>query len=285
MHIRHAIPNPCHHRRNAVMNRLDGKVALLSGAARGIGAETARKMAVAGATVVIGDVLHERVRETAREITEAGGKALPLALDVTTEASWTDAVAATTKQFGKLDILVNNAGAFLGKDLMDATMEDWSRLVAINMTGVWLGTKACAPALAESGKSSRHGSAIVNLASVAGLVGSQLDPLYSMTKGGVTLFTKSAALSFARKGWKIRVNSIHPGVIETDMGAQTFVSRALQAGSNDVEAARNIAARQHPIGRLGVAEDIALGIVFLASDDAGFMTGSGMVVDGGLTAQ
>jgi 3(or 17)beta-hydroxysteroid dehydrogenase len=267
------------------VNRLDGKVALVSGAARGIGAETARRMAAAGATVVVGDVLAERVRETAREITEAGGKALPLALDVTAEDSWTAAVAAATKQFGKLDILVNNAGMFLGKDLMDATMDEWNRLVAINMTGVWLGTKACAPALAESGKASRHGSAIVNLASVAGLVGSQLDPLYSMSKGGVTLFTKSAALSFARKGWKIRVNSIHPGVIETDMGAQTFVSRARQAGSNDVDAARNVAARQHPIGRLGAAEDIALGIVFLASDDAGFMTGSGMVVDGGLTAQ
>ena len=267
------------------MNRLDGKVALVSGAARGIGAETARKMAAAGATVVVGDVLAERVRETAKEITAAGGKALALALDVTTEDSWTAAAAATVKQFGKLDILVNNAGMFLGKDLMDVTMEEWNRLVAINMTGVWLGTKACAPALAESGKTSRHGSAIVNLASVAGLVGSQLDPLYSMSKGGVTLFTKSAALSFARKGWKIRVNSIHPGVIETDMGAQTFVSRARQAGSNDVEASRNIAARQHPIGRLGVPEDIALGIVFLASDDAGFMTGSGMVVDGGLTAQ
>jgi len=267
------------------MNRLDGKVAMVSGAARGIGAETARKMAAAGATVVVGDVLAERVRETAREITEAGGTALALGLDVTTEESWTAAVAAATKQFGRLDILVNNAGMFLGKDLMDATMEEWSRLVAINMTGVWLGTKACAPALAESGKSSRHGSAIVNLASVAGLVGSQLDPLYSMSKGGVTLFTKSAALSFARKGWKIRVNSIHPGVIDTDMGAQTFVSRARQAGSNDVEGARNVAARQHPIGRLGAAEDIALGIVFLASDDAGFMTGSGMVVDGGLTAQ
>lgn len=106
-----------------------------------------------------------------------------------------------------------------------------------------------------------------------------------MTKGGVTLFTKSAALSFGRKGWKIRVNSIHPGVIETDMGAQTFVSRARQSGSNDVEAARSVAMKQHPIGRLGVAEDIALGIVFLASDDSGFMTGSGMVVDGGLTAQ
>jgi NAD(P)-dependent dehydrogenase (short-subunit alcohol dehydrogenase family) len=267
------------------MNRLDGKTALVSGAARGIGAETARRMAAAGASVVIGDVLSERVRETAREITAAGGKALPLALDVTSEASWAEAVAQATKQFGKLDILVNNAGIFLGKDLMDATLEEWNRLVAINMTGVWLGTKACAPALAESGKTSRHGSAIVNLASVAGLVGSQLDPLYSMTKGGVTLFTKSSALAFGRKGWRIRVNSIHPGVIETDMGAQTFASRARQVGSNDVEGARSVAMRQHPIGRLGAAEDIALGIVFLASDDAGFMTGSGMVVDGGLTAQ
>jgi len=267
------------------MNRLDGKVALVSGAARGIGAETARRMAAAGAAVVVADVLAERVRETAKEITDSGGKALALGLDVTIEDSWTAAVAATVKQFGKLDILVNNAGMFLGKDLMDATMEEWNRLVAVNMTGVWLGTRACAAALAESGTTSRHGSAIVNLASVAGLVGSQLDPLYSMTKGGVTLFTKSTALSFARRGWKIRVNSIHPGVIETDMGAQTFVSRARQAGSNDVEAARNVAARQHPIGRLGVAEDIALGIVFLASDDAGFMTGAGLVVDGGLTAQ
>jgi NAD(P)-dependent dehydrogenase (short-subunit alcohol dehydrogenase family) len=267
------------------MNRLDGKVALVSGAARGIGAETARKMAAAGGAVVIGDVLVDRARETAKEIADAGGKALALALDVTTEESWSAAVAAATRQFGKLDILVNNAGIFLGKDLMEATIDEWNRLVAINMTGVWLGTKACAPALAESGRSSRHGSAIVNLASVAGLVGSQLDPLYSMTKGGVTLFTKSSALAFGRKGWKIRVNSIHPGVIDTDMGAQTFVSRARQAGSNDVEGARSTAMKQHPIGRLGVAEDIALGIVFLASDDAGFMTGSGMVVDGGLTAQ
>jgi len=118
------------------MNRLDGKVALVSGAARGIGAETARKMAAAGASVVIGDVLADRARELAREITDAGGKALALALDVTTQASWTAAVTAATQKYGKLDILVNNAGIFLGKDLMDASMEDWSRLVAINMTGV-----------------------------------------------------------------------------------------------------------------------------------------------------
>jgi 3(or 17)beta-hydroxysteroid dehydrogenase len=267
------------------MHRLKGKVALISGAARGIGAETARTMAAAGAAVVIGDVLADRAHEIAQEIGKAGGRGLALSLDVTTEASWTAAVAAATSAFGKLDILVNNAGMFLGKDLMEATMEDWHRLVAINMTGVWLGTKVCAPKLAESGKTSLHGSVIVNLASVAGIVGSQLDPLYSMTKGGVTLFTKSTALAFGRKGWRIRVNSIHPGVIETDMGAQTFASRARQAGSNDVEAARSMALKQHPIGRLGVAEDIALGIVFLASDEAGFMTGSGMVVDGGLTAQ
>jgi NAD(P)-dependent dehydrogenase (short-subunit alcohol dehydrogenase family) len=155
----------------------------------------------------------------------------------------------------------------------------------VNLTGVFLGTKLAMPSLRERGRTSPHGSGIVNLASVAGLVGSQLDPLYSMTKGGVTLFTKSTALEFARKGYRIRVNSIHPGVIQTDMGEQTFVSRARNIGTNDVDAARQIALSTHPIGRLGVPTDIAKGIVFLASDDAGFMTGAGIVVDGGLTAQ
>ena len=267
------------------MNRLDGKVALISGAARGIGAETARRMAEAGAKIVIGDVLEDAARATVAEITKTGAQAQFVKLDVTSEASWTAAVAAATKQFGGLDILVNNAGIFLGRDFMEVSLEDWSKLVAINMTGVFLGTKMCAPALAARGANSPHGSAIVNLASVAGIVGSQLDPLYSMTKGGVTLFTKSTALAFGRKGWRIRVNSIHPGVIETDMGAQTFVARAKQAGTNDVDGARGAALKMHPIGRLGVPRDIALGIVFLASDDAAFMTGSGMVVDGGLTAQ
>lgn len=267
------------------MNRLDGKVALISGAARGIGAETARLMAEAGAAVVVGDILQERGRQTVGEIAAAGGKALFVPLDVTTESSWGAAVGATIKAYDRLDILVNNAGMFLGRDFEEATLEDWNKLVAINMTGVFLGTKLCAQALRESGAKSKHGSAIVNLASIAGLVGSQLDPLYSMTKGGVTLFTKSTALAFARKGYRIRVNSIHPGVIDTDMGAQTFASRAGQLGSNDVESARNVALKQHPIGRLGTADDIARGIVFLASDDAAFMTGAGMVVDGGLTAQ
>lgn len=267
------------------MNSLAGKVALISGAARGIGAETARCMATAGAAVVVADVLAEPGRETVRQINEGGGSALYVDLDVTQEEPWQAAVAATLQRFGKLDVLVNNAGVFLGRDFLEASLDEWHKLVAVNLTGVYLGTKLCAPELAQSGANSPHGSAIVNLASIAGLVGSQLDPLYSMTKGGVTLFTKSTALAFSRKGMRIRVNAIHPGVIETDMGAQTFAARARQGGVADAGAARAVALSQHPIGRLGTPEDIAAGIVFLASDDAGFMTGSSLVVDGGLTAQ
>src|SRR5438270_8092886 len=174
------------------MNRLDGKVALISGAARGIGAETARLMVEAGARVAIGDVLDERGRETVRTL---GDAALYLHLDVTSPDDWSAALAAAASRFGGLDILVNNAGMFLGKGLEEASLDEWHRLVAVNLTGVVLGTKSALPALRDRGADSAHGSAIVNLASIAGLVGSQLDPLYSLTKGGVTLFTGSAALN------------------------------------------------------------------------------------------
>jgi NAD(P)-dependent dehydrogenase (short-subunit alcohol dehydrogenase family) len=237
-------------------------------------------MVEAGAKVAIGDVLDERGRATA-----AACGALYVYLDVTREADWTAAVAAAVERFGGLDILVNNAGLFLGKGIEEASLEEWHRLAAVNLTGVFLGTKYALPALRERARLSAHGSAVVNLASVAGLVGSQNDPLYSMTKGGVTLFTKSAALEFARKGYRIRVNSIHPGLIETDMGQQTFVARARNLGINDIDAVRQTALERHPIGRLGQPEDIAKGVVFLASDDAAFMTGAGLVIDGGSTAQ
>lgn len=264
------------------MNRLDGKVALISGGSRGIGGATAKLMVEAGAKVVIGDVLESQGRETAKAL---GDAATFLRLDVTSTADWDAAVALAESKFGGLDILVNNAGLFLGRDFMDVTMEEWTRLAAVNMTGVWLGTKHCVDALRRAGEKSPQGSAIVNLASIAGLVGSELDPLYSMTKGGVTLFTKSTALNLSRKGYRIRVNSVHPGVIQTDMGAQTFVARAEQTGSNDVDKARDVALSTHPIGRLGVPQDIANAIVFLASDASSFMTGSAMVVDGGVTAR
>jgi NAD(P)-dependent dehydrogenase (short-subunit alcohol dehydrogenase family) len=256
------------------MNRLDGKVAFLSGAARGIGGETARLMSKAGARVAIGDVLDEPGRKLAREI-----DGFYVHLDVTDEASWAAALDATVKKYGKLDVLVNNAGIFNGKGVEEATLDEWHRLVAVNLTGVVLGTRAALPYLKKT-----KGN-IVNTASIAGLVGSQLDPLYSLTKGGVTTFTKSTALEFGRKGYGIRVNSIHPGVIDTDMGQQTFAMRARQLGSNDTEATKKVSTAMHPIGRLGVANDIAKGILFLASDDASFMTGAGLVVDGGYTAQ
>jgi 3(or 17)beta-hydroxysteroid dehydrogenase len=200
-------------------------------------------------------------------------------LDVTDEASWAEALDATVKKYGKLDVLVNNAGIFNGKGVEEATIAEWHRLVAVNLTGVVLGTRAALPYLKKSK------GCIVNTASIAGLVGSQLDPLYSLTKGGVTTFTKSTALEFGRKGYGVRVNSIHPGVIDTDMGQQTFTMRAKALGTNDTEATRKVSTGMHPIGRLGVADDIAKGIVFLASDDASFMTGAGLVVDGGYTAQ
>ena len=264
------------------MNRLDGKIALISGAGRGIGAATAKLMVEAGAKVIIGDIIEKQGRELAENL---GPNASFVRLDVTMEEDWERAVDLAQSSFGGLDILANNAGLFLGRDFSDVSLDDWNRLVSVNMTGVWLGTKVATEALAERGAASPQGSAIVNTASIAGLVGSELDPLYSMTKGGVTLFTKSTALNFSRKGYKIRVNSVHPGVVITDMGEQTFVSRAKQFGTNDIERSKQTALAAHPIGRLGVPEDIANGIVFLASDDSGLMTGSGLVIDGGLTAR
>src|SRR4051794_7011650 len=266
------------------MNRLDGKVALISGASRGIGGETAQLMGKAGGEGVGADVLDDVGGQTVEAIRAAGGRAEYVHLDVTREEDWQAAIDLATGRFGKLDILVNNAGVFIGKAIEEISLEEWNKLVAVNMTGVFLGTKLAAPALRDAAKSSEHGSAIVNLASIAGIVGSQLDPLYSMTKGGVTLFTKSAALEFGRKGYRIRVNSIHPGVIQTDMGEQTFVARARRTGSNDTAPARQLVSDSVPWGRLGVPMDIAKGIVFLASDDAGYINGAGLVVDGGFIA-
>jgi NAD(P)-dependent dehydrogenase (short-subunit alcohol dehydrogenase family) len=264
------------------MFRLDGKVALVSGAARGIGAEAARRLAAAGARVVVADILDDLSQAVAAGI---GAAAVPAHLDVRREADWQAAIGAAVGRFGGLDILVNNAGILLGKGSEESTLEDWHQICGVNLTGVFLGTRLAVPALRERAKTSPQGSSIVNVASTAGLVGSPLAPLYSLTKGGVTLFSKSTALEFARKSYRIRVNSIHPGVIDTDMGQQTFEIRARNAGDGDLAAARLRGLATHPIGRFGTAGDIANGIVFLASDESGFMTGSSLVMDGGVTAQ
>ncbi|WP_028794354.1 SDR family NAD(P)-dependent oxidoreductase [Thalassobaculum salexigens] len=267
------------------MGKLEGRVALISGAARGIGAQTARRMVAEGAKVVIGDVRDELGRAAAEEIGGGTDACRFVTLDVTDPESWQAAVDHAVEAYGRLDVLVNNAGVFIGRSLEEISFEEWKTLVDVNLTGTFLGTRIAAPALREAAKDTPHGSAVINVSSIAGLVGSMVDPLYSMTKGGVTTFTKSTALYFGRRGDRIRVNQIHPGVIETDMGDQTYTARARALGTNDVDAAKQASLNMHPIGRHGTADDIAGGIVFLASDDAGFMTGSSLVVDGGLTAQ
>ena len=266
------------------MNRFEGKTALISGGARGIGAETARLICAEGGSVVIGDVLKDQGAALAADLTAEGRAARFVRQDVTRPEDWDAAVALAARDFGQLDILVNNAGIFLGVDFEEATIDDWNRISAINMGGVFLGAKHCAPALKAAGERSAHGSAIVNLSSIAGLVGAPLDPLYSMTKGGVSIFTKSLALDFARKKSRIRVNSVHPGVIDTEMGQQTIDLTGERYTGGDAERARKASISRHPIGRLGTVTDIAKAILYLASDDAAFTTGSNMVVDGGLTA-
>lgn len=269
------------------MSKLLDKTVLVTGAAKGIGAEIARLMADNGATVFIADILTDKANKLANDIetNSDSGTATAITLDVASEASWQQAIHQITGAHAKLDILVNNAGYFLGKSLEEATLDEWKKLVDVNMTSVFLGTKICAPALRAAGKLSEHGSAIVNLSSIAGLVAAPNDPLYGMTKGGVTLFTKSAAIGFATKGDRIRVNSVHPGVVDTEMGSLAIAAQAKRLGISDKDQVRNLSAEKHPIGRIAETADIAKAVLFLASDDAAFITGISLPVDGGFTAQ
>ncbi|MCI0782366.1 MAG: glucose 1-dehydrogenase [Chloroflexi bacterium] len=248
--------------------RLEGKVALISGGARGMGAAEARLFASEGAKVVIGDLLEDEGRQTEAQINEAGGECLFIRLDVTSESDWQDVVATTVARFGKLDILVNNAGIFRTERVEDTSEQSWDQVMDVNAKGVFLGTKAAIPEMRKVG-----GGSIVNISSIAGLVGSPYSSAYNASKGAVRLLTKSTAIQYAREG--IRANSVHPGVIETEMTREVV---------ND-EAFRQFRLVTNPIPRLGQPEDVAYGVLFLASDEASFMTGSELVIDGGWTAQ
>ncbi|ANK79513.1 MAG: hypothetical protein TEF_00940 [Rhizobiales bacterium NRL2] len=254
---------------------LSGRVALVTGAGSGIGRKAATVLADAGAAVACTDINAATAQETARMIEGQGGQAISLTHDVADEDQWADAVTATLEAFGGLHIMVNNAGIELVKTIADISVDDFRRVMDINVLGVFLGIKACADAIHDSG-----GGSIVNLSSVAGLIGAPRQAAYCASKGAVRLMTKATALELAGQGKKVRVNSVHPGIIDTPM-MQDLID-GVPPEERDARI-RQMHTR-HPIGRLGQPLDIANAILFLASDLSDFMTGSEVVVDGGLTA-
>ncbi|MEQ1495920.1 MAG: SDR family oxidoreductase [Novosphingobium sp.] len=256
------------------MADLDGRIALVTGAAKGLGAATARALAAAGAKVAVTDIAAPH--ELAAEI---GG--IAHAQDVTSEAGWAGVMDWLRAEAGGLDILVNNAGLWLFRPILETTLDDWRRLHAVNVEGVFLGTRAAIPLLAERAHLWRGGTAIVNLSSAAGLEGAAGATCYNSTKGAVRLFTKGCAKELAAA--RIRVNSVHPGVIDTDMGRTLIDDFAAAQGVGGNESLAGVAA-MHPLGHLGEVVNVADAVVFLASDRAAFTTGSELVVDGGLTA-
>ena len=248
--------------------RLEGKVAFISGGARGMGPAEARLFASEGAMVAIADVLEEEGRRVAAQIGESGGKAIFLPLDVTSESQWQDAIAATVTEFGKLDILVNNAGIGGHGNVENTTVEDWDLVMDINAKGVFLGTKAAIPEMRKAG-----GGSIINISSIYGMVGSVTSAAYHASKGAVRIFNKTTAIQYASEN--IRANSVHPGFVDSPM------TRAHHDKPNIHE--ERVA--KMPLGRMGLPEDIAAGILYLASDESSFVTGAELVIDGGMTAQ
>ncbi|MEY4056693.1 MAG: hypothetical protein RL519_2028 [Pseudomonadota bacterium] len=256
------------------MGDMDGRIALVTGASRGLGAAAARALAAAGAKVAVTDL-------TAPEDLAAEIGGIARAQDVTSEADWAAAMDWLRAELGGLDVLVNNAGLWLFKPIVETTLDDWRRLHAVNVEGVFLGTRAAIPLLAERAHLWRGGTAVVNLSSVAGIEGAAGGTCYNSTKGAVRLFTKGCAKELAAA--RIRVNSVHPGVIDTDMGRKLIDDFAVAQGTGNNETLANVSA-MHPLGHLGEPQNVADAVVFLASDRAAFTTGSELIVDGGLSA-
>lgn len=256
--------------------RLDGKVALVTGAARGIGAAVAEALAQCGAAVLATDLLEPAGRATVERIRQAGGKAGFARHDVTSEPQWEAAVAAAVKAFGKLDVLVNNAGIETAALLSQCTLDDFRRVMDVNVNGVFLGLKHAVRVM-------KPGSSIVNLSSVAGLIGTTGHIAYHTAKGAVRLMSKAAAVECAQLGTGIRVNSVHPAIVQTEMG-NNFIQHAVDLGlAPDFATAEAAFKAGHLLG-FGAPADVAAGIVYLASDAARWVTGTELVLDGGYTA-
>ncbi|MDP7146059.1 MAG: glucose 1-dehydrogenase [Pseudomonadales bacterium] len=257
-----------------MMGRVQDKVAIVTGGSAGIGRACAITLAGEGASVAVTDVQDPEGDAVVAEINTAGGKAIYLHHDVTSEAEWQTVLEQILQEYKHLDILVNNAGIAISSPITQLSLEDFQRQNAVNLDGVFLGLKHCIPAMTESG-----GGSIINMSSVAGLKASPNLSAYSMTKGGVRLLSKSVARECIQANTNIRVNSVHPGIIQTAI----WDKMGLIPGANTVDVDA-IAKSTVPGGKLGFPEDIANGVLFLASDESSYMTGMELVIDHGFSA-
>ena len=262
---------------------LKDKVVIITGAANGIGKTCAARLASAGASVMLTDINIEDCQITANELSEKGYKVASVYHDVTKEEDWSQVIDAAIEAFGGLDCLVNNAGVYVGGKLISNTLDDVRKVHQVNVDSIFLGMKYAALAMKQGGIVGNGGS-IINISSVAGLIGIPGHTAYGSTKGAVRLYTKHAAVEFGRLNYGIRVNSIHPGLIATAMGDQVFDDFIEIRLAKDVEEAKVILNQMTPLGRIGTSEDIANMVIFLASDASTFCTGAEFVVDGGMSA-
>ena len=245
------------------MGRLDNKVALVTGGARGMGATQAKVLSMEGAKVVFGDILDEEGRKVEEEVRGIGGDVTYLHLDVTSEKDWRSAIDLAETKYGRLNVLVNNAGIIIRKNIDETTEEVWDQVMDVNAKGVFWGVKLAIPAMRRAG-----GGSIINISSISGLIG-RGTPAYNASKGAVRVMSKVIAIDHAKEN--IRCNSLHPGNVETPMslsGSGTHADRVAQV----------------PLGRTGTTEDVAYGVVYLASDESAYVTGIELVIDGGMTA-
>jgi len=264
---------------------LEGRVALVTGGLRGIGRAVVDRFLREGAVVVLGDLSPESDSLVATTLRELGPNAHYLQLDVGDESHWAAAHRRVGEGWDRLDVLVNNAGIDLVGAVQDLRLEDWRRLMRVNLDGVFLGVRAFVELMTAAGRESRGGASVINVSSIMGLVGYAETSAYNASKGGVRLLTKALAIEFAAAGRRIRVNSVHPGFVETPLllkGMQRWVDEG------KVESTQHLidgVAAQTPIGRLAQPDEIAAVIQFLACDESSYVTGSELVVDGGWTAR
>ncbi len=253
--------------------RLNGKVALVTGAGNGIGAATAIRFAEEGAAVIVTDIDPEAANRTAATITAAGGRAEAKRQDVCDEGQWQTLVSGIADTYGGLHVLVNNAGVVIPNNVENTSLEEWRKTNAVNSEAVFLGSRAAIGVMKDCGGS------IINISSIEGIVGEANAAAYNASKGAVRIFTKSAALHCARSGYPVRVNSVHPGFILTDMVA-TGLAAVPETERQEME---QRLAHEIPVGQMGEPVDIANGCLFLASDESRYMTGAELVIDGGYT--